>query len=70
MSQQPQEITALIHLPAMITEIEAKGSTLSAYKEAITTTRESLAALFKDGAPVAELISWQSAIIDLSLIHI
>ena len=69
MSQQPQEITALIHLPAMITEIEAKGSTLSAYKEAITTTRESLAALFKDGAPVAELISWQSAIIDSIITH-
>ena len=48
MSEQPQEITTLIHLPAMIAEIEAKGSTLSAYKEAIASTRETLAGLFKN----------------------
>jgi len=69
MSDQPQEITTLIHLPAMIEEIEAKGSTLSAYKEAIASTRETLAALFKNGAPVAELIGWQSAITDSIITH-
>ena len=69
MSEQPQEITTLIHLPAMIAEIEAKGSTLSAYKEAIASTRETLAGLFKNGAPVAELIGWQSAITDSIITH-
>jgi len=53
----------------MIEEIEAKGSTLSAYKEAIASTRETLAALFKNGAPVAELIGWQSAITDSIITH-
>ena len=69
MSEQPQETKTLIHLPAMIAEIEAKGSTLSAYKDAITTSRETLAALFRDGAPVAELIGWQSAVIDSIITH-
>lgn len=67
---QPQEITTLIHLPAMIAEVESKGSTLDAYKEAITSARESLTALFNNGAPVAELIGWQSAIIDSIITHI
>ncbi len=53
----------------MIAEIEAQGSTLSAYKHAITTTRDSLAEQFKSGAPVAELIGWQSAIIDSIITH-
>ena len=69
MPNQPQEITTLIHLPAMIAEIEANGSSLSAYKDAIATTRDALTELFKNGAPAAELIGWQSAFIDSIITH-
>ncbi len=69
-SDVPQEITSLIHLPAMISKIEAADSTLSAYKEALTSARETLTTLFQTGAPVAELIGWQSAIVDTIVTHI
>ncbi len=65
-----QEITSIIHLPEMIKKIETADSTLVAYKEALAETRESLTDLFHNGAPVAELIGWQSAIIDSIVTHI
>lgn len=70
MTQQPQEITSIIHLPAMIAEIEASDCTLVAYKEALSKTGKSLSKLFDDGAPVAELIGWNSAIVDSLITHI
>ena len=70
MAEQPQEITTVIHLPAMIAEIEAANCTLEAYKEALARKSEALKELFQDGAPVADLIGWQSATIDSIISHI
>lgn len=70
MDKPPQEITTVIHLPAMIAEIEAANSTLDAYKSALASKSESLKTLFHEGAPVSELIGWQSAIIDSIVSHI
>ena len=67
---QPQEITELIHLPAMIARIEADDCTLEAYKSALSSSRDSLIELFHAGAPAAELIGWQSAITDAIITHI
>lgn len=70
MATQPQEITTLIHLPALITAIEAQNCSLSAYKSALSETRTILIELFHAGTPVAELIGWQSSIIDGVITHI
>ena len=70
MAEQPQEITALIHLPAMLAEIDAAGCTLQAYKDALASKNNALKELFHNGAPAAELIGWQSAIIDSIITHI
>lgn len=70
MATQPQEITAVIHLPAMIAEIEAANCTIAAYKKALTSTKEALTGLFHQGAPTDELIGWQSSIVDAIITHI
>ncbi len=70
MREQPQEITTLIHLPAMIAEVEAAGCTLDAYKAALASKYDALYSLFQNGAPAAELIGWQSAIVDAIITHI
>lgn len=70
MAEQPQDITTVIHLPAMIAEIEAANCSLDAYKSALVSKSESLKSLFHEGAPVAELIGWQSSIIDSIIEHI
>jgi len=48
----------------------AADCTISAYKNAIATNAETLKQLFDNGAPVAELIGWQSSIIDALVTHI
>ena len=69
MATQPQEITTLIHLPALIARIEAENCSLAAYKNALSETRETLTGLFYAGTPVIELIGWQSSIIDALITH-
>jgi len=61
MATHPQEITAVIHLPAMIAEVEAANCTISAYKEALSSTKEALTGLFHQGAPTDELMPAQEA---------
>ncbi len=69
-ADQLQDITTVIHLPAMLAAIEADGCSISAYKNALAKKQQTLLELFKTGAPVAELISWQSATIDCVISHI
>ncbi len=69
-SSQPQEVTDLIHLPAMLEKIDAANNSIDAYKNALSETGQTLTELFFQGAPIAELIGWQSAIIDSLVSHI
>ncbi len=54
----------------MIGEIEAQGSTITAYRDALKETRSAMMKFFREGAPAGELIAWQSAITDTLINHL
>jgi len=66
----PIESSELLHLPELISRIEAQDCTLAAYKDAIAQARTTIFELLGKGAPVDELLGWHSAVIDSVITHI
>lgn len=60
----------LLHLPSLVEGVEAAGSTITAYRDALAQSRSALTRLFHADAPAAELIAWQSAITDTLINHL
>ncbi len=60
----------LLHLPALVAEVEAKGSTIAAYREALAQGRTAIDALFQQNIPASELLAWQSAVSDALIVHL
>jgi len=60
----------LLHLPTLVSEVEANGSTVAAYKEAFAQARSAINSLFQQGAPASELLAWQSAVTDSLVVHL
>ncbi len=73
-SQPPADVTEpqteLLHLDVMLQEIEAQGSTVNAYRDALKQARDTLDTLFNAGAPATDLIAWQSAVTDSLVQHL
>lgn len=66
----PVRYDELLHLPSMIQQVEAEGATTTAYRSALKRARTTLMQLFKEGAPAAEIIGWQSAVTDSLVNHL
>ena len=69
-TETPANQAELLHLLSMIDLVESQGASIGAYKEALRTARSALMQLFRNGAPAAELIAWQSAVTDSLINHL
>ena len=65
-----RDTETLLHLPTLVAEVEAKGSTIGAYREAFAQARNAIDALFLQNVPASELLAWQSAVSDALISHL
>lgn len=60
----------LLHLPSLVAEVEANGSTIAAYRDAFSTARKAIDKLFHQNVPASELLAWQSSVSDSLIVHL
>ena len=65
-----RESETLLHLPSLVAEVQSKGATIAAYRDAFAQARTAIDKLFQQDVPAAEPLAWQSAVSDALIINL